>query len=70
MYIKSTVTMVSIEFAEKEERKQRCGYDYETEHKPRSARNTGRKTGREENTHIRQRLIETGTQTRNVRERD
>jgi len=47
-YIKSTVTTVSIEFEEKEERKQKGGYDYETEHKPRSARNTARKTGREE----------------------
>ena len=70
MYIKSTVTTVSIEFAETEERKQKSGYDYETEHKPHSVRNTGRKTGREENTHIRHRLIETGTQTRNVREGD
>ena len=38
------------------------------EHKPCSARNTGRKTGREEIIHTRHRLIETGKQTRNVRD--
>ena len=65
-YIKSTVTKVSIEFAEKEDRKQKGGYEYKTEHKPRSARNTGRKTCREESIHTRHRLIETGKQTRNV----
>ena len=70
MYIKSTVTTVSIEFAEKEERKQKDGYDYETEHKPHSAHNTGRRTGREESIHTQHRLIETGKQTRNVREGD
>ena len=32
VYIKSTVTTVSIEFAETEERKQRDGYKYRTEH--------------------------------------
>ena len=35
-----------------------------------AARNTGRTTGREENIHKRHRLIETGKQTRNVREGD
>ena len=64
-YIKSTATTISIEFAEKAERKQKGGYDYETEHKPHSAHNAGRKTGREENIHTRHRLIETGKQTRN-----
>ena len=48
-YMKSTVTKVSIEFSEKEDRKQQGGYGYKTEHKPRNARNTGIKTGREEN---------------------
>ena len=33
-YINSTVTTVPIEVAEKEQRKQNAGYDYETEHKP------------------------------------
>jgi len=42
----------------------------ESEHKTRSAHNTGRKTGREESIHTRHRLIETGKQTRNVREGD
>ena len=32
------------------------------------ARNTGRKTGREESIHKQHRLVETGKQTRNVRE--
>jgi len=59
-YITSIVTKVSIEFAEKEERKQKGGYEYKTEHKPHSARNTGRKTCTEEST--RHRLIETGKQ--------
>jgi len=39
---------VSIKFVEKEERQQKGGYEYITEHKTRSARNTARKTGREE----------------------
>jgi len=47
------VTKVSIEFAEKEDRKQKCGCEYKPEHKTRSARNTGRKTGKEENIHAR-----------------
>ena len=47
-YINFTVTQVSIEFVEKEERKQKGGYEYRTEHKTRSARKKGRKTGREE----------------------
>jgi len=63
-YIKSTMTKVE----EKEDRKQKGGYEYKTKHKPRSARNTGRKTGREESIHTRHRLLETGKQTRNGRE--
>ena len=68
-YIKSTVTKVSIEFAEKE-RKPKGGYEYRSEHNTRSARNTGIKTGREESIHTRRRIIETGKQTRNGREGD
>ena len=56
----------SMEFAEKEEREQKGGHEYEIELQPRSARNTGRKTGREESIHTRHKLIETGKQTRNV----
>jgi len=59
-----------IKFVEKEKGKQKGGYEYGTEHKTRSARKTGRKTDREENKHTRHRLIETGNQTRNVREGD
>jgi len=55
-----------LDFVEKQERKQKGGYEYRTEHKTRSARNTGRKTGKEESIHTRQGLIETGKQTRNV----
>jgi len=65
-----TVTEVSIKFVEKEERKQRGGYEFRTEHKTRSARNTGRQTGREERIHTRHRLIETSKQTRKVHEGD
>jgi len=65
-----TVTQVSIKFVEKAETKQKGDSEYRTEHKTRSARNTGRKTGREESIHARHRLIETGKQTRNVREGD
>ena len=65
-----TVTQVSIKFVEKERRKQEGGQGYKTEHKTRSARNTGRKIGREDSIHIRHRLIETGKQTRKVREGD
>jgi len=36
------VTKVSIEFVEKQERKRKDVYEYRTEHKPRSARNTGK----------------------------
>ena len=54
----------------KEERKQRDGYEDRTEHKTRSARNTGRQTGTEESIHTRHRVIETGKQTRKVREGD
>ena len=35
-----------IEFAGKEDREQKGGYKYKSKHKPRSARNTCRKTGR------------------------
>jgi len=43
----------------------------DTEPNPKhAARNTGRKTGREESIHTRHRLIETGKQTRKVREGD
>ena len=45
-YINSTVSQVSIDFVEKEERKQKGVH--RTEHKTRSARKIGRKTGREE----------------------
>ena len=69
-YNKSTVPKIFIEFAGKEEREQKRGYEYKTKHKPRRARNTGRKTGREESIQTRHRLIETGKQTRKVRERD
>ena len=69
-YNKSTVSNLCIEFAGKEEREQKGGYAYKTKHKPRSARNTGRKTGREETIHTRHRLMKTGKQRRNVREGD
>jgi len=65
-----TVTQVSIKFVEKEERKQQGSHEYKTERKTRSARNAGRKTGREEKIHTRHRLIETGKQTRDVHEGD
>ena len=65
-----TVTKLCIKFIEREERKQKGGYEYTTEHRTRSARSTGRKTGREESIHTRHRLIETGKQTRKVREGD
>jgi len=65
-----TVTEVSIKFVEKESRNQKGGHEYRTEHKTRSAHNTGRKTGREEIIHTRHRLIKTGKQTRKVREGD
>jgi len=39
---------ICIKFAGKEGREQKGGYEYKTKHKPRSARNTGRNTGREE----------------------
>jgi len=48
------VTKVSIEFDEKEFREKKGGYEYKAEHKPRSACNTGRKTGEEENIHTTQ----------------
>ena len=53
----------------KKNKKTKGGQEYRTEHKRRSACNTGRKTGREENIHTRHRLIETGKQTRNGRGR-
>jgi len=65
-----TVTKVSHKFVEREESKQKVGYEYRTEHKTRSVLNTGRNRGREERIHTRQRLIETGKQTRKVREGD
>jgi len=46
------------------------GQEYRTKHKTRSARNTGRKTSREDSIHIQHRLIDTGKQTRNVHEGD
>ena len=51
---------------ERKKKNKKGGYEYKTKHKPRSARNTGR----EESIHKRHRLIETGKQTRNVREGD
>jgi len=54
----------------KEERKQKCGYKYRTEHKTHRALKTGRQTGREESMHTRHRLIDTGKRTRNVHEGD
>ena len=69
-YINRYRDISSIKFVDKEKRKQKGGNEYKTEHKTRSARNTGRKTGREESTHTRHRLIDTGKQTRNVREGD
>ena len=65
-----TVTKVSIKFVEREESRQKGGYEYGTEHKTGSARSTGSKTGREESIHTRHRLIEKGKQTRMVREGD
>ena len=56
-YNKSTVLNLCIEFAQKEEREQKGSYEYKIRHNPRSVRNTGRKTGREEITHTRRRLI-------------
>jgi len=53
-----TVTYMSIIFLEKAERKQKGGYEYRTEHKTCSARNTDRKTGREESIHTRHRLVD------------
>jgi len=64
-YNKSTVPKTCIEQSGKEEREQKGSYEYKTKHKPRTVHNTTRKTGREESIHIRQRLIETGKQTRN-----
>jgi len=61
---------VSIEFVEKEERKQKGGDECRTDHKTRSVRNTVKKTGGAKSIHMRHKLIETGKQTRNVREGD
>jgi len=60
------VTKVSIKFVKREESKQKVGYEYGTEDKTRSALNTGRKTGKEENIHTRHKLTETGKQQRKV----
>ena len=65
-----TVTQVSIKFEEKNKGKQKGGYEYRAEPKTRSTCNTGRTTGREESIHTRHILIETGKQTRKVREGD
>jgi len=62
-YNKSTVPKICIEFAGKEQRDQKCGYQYKTKHTPRCARHTTRKTGREESMHIRHRIIGTSKQT-------
>ena len=43
-----TVKQLSFEFVEKEERIPKGSYEYRAEHKTRSVRKTGRKTGREE----------------------
>jgi len=51
-------------------KKPKRGYEYRSEHNPRSACNTGIKKGIEENIHTRHRIIETGKQTRNGREGD
>jgi len=59
-----TVTQVFIKSAEKEERKQKGGYEFRTEHKTRSKCNTCRKTGKEESIHTRHKLLETGKQTK------
>ena len=65
-----TVAQASIKFVEKEKPKRKDGSGYRTEQKTCSARNTGRKTNREENIHTRHTLTETGKQTRKVREGD
>ena len=64
------MTKASIEVVEKQETKPKDACGYRTEHKTRSARNTGIKTGTEESIHTRHRIIETGKQTRNGREGD
>ena len=52
-------------------KKQKGACENRTEHKTRSARNSGIKTGREESIlHTQHRIIETGKQTRNGREGD
>ena len=48
---------ICIEFAGKEEREQKDSYEYNTKHKPHSARNTGKKTGKETSIHKRHGLI-------------
>ena len=65
-----TVTEVSTKFVEKEERKQKGDEECRTEHKTRSAHNTGRETGREESIHTRHRFMERGKQTRKVPRRE
>jgi len=59
-----------IKFIEKEQRNPKGGYEYRIENNSRRARNTGRKTGREESIHTRHGLIDTGKQTRNMRAGD
>jgi len=61
---------VSIRFVEKGTSNHKGGNKYRTEHKTRTARNTGRTTGREDNIPTQHRLIETGKRTRKVREGD
>jgi len=65
-----TVAEVSFKIVEKVSRNQKGDDEYRTEHETRSARNTGRKTCGEESIHTQHRLIETGKQTRRVREGD
>jgi len=61
---------MSINLVEKNEREQEGGQEYRTELKTRNARNTGRKIGRKDSIQTQHRLMETGKQTRIVREGD
>jgi len=54
---------IFIGFVETEDRELKGGYQYKPKYNPRSAHNTTRKTGREENIHTRHTLIETGKET-------
>jgi len=69
-YINRHRDIVVYFLVEKEETKQKGDCGYRTKPKTRSARITGKKTGREESIHTRYKLIETGKQTRKVREGD